>query len=320
MFNNRNNMKYNIALIGAHNMVASNILKAIAELYNNYNKIFALSRSEFMGKKISFGDNEVLVIDDFHNFDFSKIDLVIICDLCIKPTELDRLLSHDLTIIDLGVLSSVKNSSLGIFDVNNTNYNKRIFVPTPFVSAIGLLLSSINNIYDVNRVNATILNSVSNFEKEGMDELYNQTKSKFMQSEIEHSVFDKQIAFNILLKEDQSALEQIQSICKNDVAISVAQFISPVFIGDIIALHMEFDSEIDLEELKEIIAENTWFSFVQNITPIDTVNESTICISNIDYSDKNRSKKAIHITMMLDNLFMGYGVNIVEILKSITSK
>jgi len=298
--------------------VSNNILKAIAELYHNY-KIFALSRSEFIGKRISFGDDEVLVIDDFHNFDFSKIDIAIISDLSIKSQELDSLLSHDIKIIDLGVLSSLNDSSLGLFDVNSKNYNKRIFVASPFVSAIGLLLSSINNIYDVNRVNATILNSVSNFEKEGMDELYNQTKSKFMQSEIENSVFDKQIAFNILLKEDQGALEKIKSICKNDVAISVTQFISPVFIGDIIALQMEFDSEIDLKELKEIIFENSWFSFAQNITPIDIVNESTIFISNIGYSDEKRSKKAIHITMMLDNLFMGYGVNIVEILKIITS-
>jgi aspartate-semialdehyde dehydrogenase len=310
-------MKYNIALIGAHNIVANNILKAISELYHNYNKIFALSRSEFLGKKISFGDDEVLVIDDFHTFDFSKIDIAIICDLSIKSQELDSLLSHDIKIIDLGVLFSLKNASLGVFDVNSKNYNKRIIVARPFVSAIGLLLSSINNIYDFKRVNATILNSVSNFEKEGMDELYNQTKSKFMQSEIERSVFDKQIAFNILLQEDQGALAQIQSLCKNDIIISTTQFISPVFIGDVISLHMEFDSEIDLAELKEIISENPWFSFVQNITPIDIVNESTIFIANIGYSDEKRSKKSIDITIMLDNLFVGYGVNIVEILNSI---
>jgi aspartate-semialdehyde dehydrogenase len=310
-------MKYNISLLGAHNIVANNILKAISELYHNYNKIFALSRSEFLGKKISFGDDEVLVIDDFHTFDFSKIDIAIICDLSIKSQELDSLLSHDIKIIDLGVLFSLKNASLGVFDVNSKNYNKRIIVARPFVSAIGLLLSSINNIYDFKRVNATILNSVSNFEKEGMDELYNQTKSKFMQSEIERSVFDKQIAFNILLQEDQGALAQIQSLCKNDIIISTTQFISPVFIGDVISLHMEFDSEIDLAELKEIISENPWFSFVQNITPIDIVNESTIFIANIGYSDEKRSKKSIDITIMLDNLFVGYGVNIVEILNSI---
>ena len=66
--------KYNIAVVGATGNVGREIINILEQREFPIDKLFLLASSKSKGKKINFGDNEIIV-EDLAEFDFSKTDI-----------------------------------------------------------------------------------------------------------------------------------------------------------------------------------------------------------------------------------------------------
>ena len=69
-------MGYRVAVVGATGNVGRELLKTLAERDFPANEVVALASSRSVGREISYGEDDVLKVDDLATFDFAGTDLV----------------------------------------------------------------------------------------------------------------------------------------------------------------------------------------------------------------------------------------------------
>ncbi|MEX2408557.1 MAG: aspartate-semialdehyde dehydrogenase, partial [Rhodovibrionaceae bacterium] len=68
-------MGYKVAVAGATGNVGREILKILAEREFPVDDVFALASERSAGQEVSFGENEVLKVQDLSKFDFKGVDI-----------------------------------------------------------------------------------------------------------------------------------------------------------------------------------------------------------------------------------------------------
>ena len=210
------------------------------------------------------------------------------------------------------------------------NYNIKNIIANPNCCTIPIAASvkPLDNAAKIKRMVISTYQSTSGAGKAGMDELYNQTKAKYVFNDIESKVFSRQIAFNLLPKigsfnQDGSTTEEskieleLEKIIGSHIKSSVTCVRVPVFISHSISLNIEFANEIDSAEVEGILREAdsikviSHTSDLQYVSPIEAVGEDSIYVSRIrnDLSKEN----AINMWITTDNLRKGAALNGVQI-------
>ena len=70
---------FNIAVVGATGNVGREVINILAQRNFPIGEIHALASEKSLGKNISFGDQENLIVEDLADFNFSKIDIIFSC-------------------------------------------------------------------------------------------------------------------------------------------------------------------------------------------------------------------------------------------------
>lgn len=322
--------KYNIAVVGATGAVGEKVLSILAEREFPINNIYVLASSSSFGKEVSFGEDKILKVEDLKRFDFSNADIVFSC----AGSEISEDFVKDATakgaiVIDKTSLYRLdKDVPLIVPEVNGheiKNFKARNIISNPNCCTIPIVaaLAPLHNAAKIKRIVASTYQSVSGAGKNGMDELYSQTKSKYMQSETSPKTFQKQIAFNIIPQigdlneegdsdEEQKIIGEIQKILGKDIGVSVTSVRVPIFIGHSIALNVEFHNKMDAEEAYELLEESEELVVTKNITtPVEIVGEDYIHVSRI--RDDHSTPNAINLWVSTDNLRKGAALNAVQI-------
>ncbi len=105
------------------------------------------------------------------------------------------------------------------------------------------------------RVVVATYQSVSGAGKEGMDELFNQTRGVYMNQSPDRTKFTKQIAFNVIphidvfmedgfTKEEWKMTVETKKILDPNIQVVATCVRVPVFIGHSEAVHIEFENEM----------------------------------------------------------------------------
>src|SRR3954447_19468974 len=68
-------MGYRVAVVGATGAVGNEMLQILAERNFPIDEIVALASERSTGKEVSFGEDEVLSVQDLSEFDFEGFDL-----------------------------------------------------------------------------------------------------------------------------------------------------------------------------------------------------------------------------------------------------
>ena len=108
--------------------------------------------------------------------------------------------------------------------------------------------------------------SVSGAGKEGMDELFNQTRAVFVADPIETKKFTKRIAFNVIphidvfmedgsTKEEWKMMAETKKILDPKIKVTCTSVRVPVFIGHSEAVNIEFENPITADEARDILRE-----------------------------------------------------------------
>ncbi|MDX2050172.1 MAG: aspartate-semialdehyde dehydrogenase [Rickettsiaceae bacterium] len=327
--------KYNVAVVGATGNVGRKLISILDERNFPVEDLYALASKNSLHKKISFGDEKILSVQQLDNFDFTKVDLVLSCvNSNITKSYIDKAIKANCTIIDKSSLfRNDPDVALVVPEVNEHEIlraqNKKIIAsPNCCVIPLVTILSPLHQDFKIKRIVISTYQSVSGAGRAHMDELYNQTKSTYMPEKLHPEKFDKQIAFNILPKiddiesngntvEEQKIISETKKILGADIGVSVTAVRVPVFVSHALSVNVEFTKPFDLEEIFEILQETESVAIVRDdselkyITPVEVTGEDLVYVARVRKDDSTQN--ALSLWICADNLRKGAALNAVQI-------
>lgn len=331
--------KYNIAVVGATGNVGRETILILSERQFPINEIHALASSESLGQKVSFGEKKILAIESLDGFDFSNIDIVFSsAGSHVSRHFVKKAVDQGAIVIDKTSLFRMEeNVPLIVPEVNGhliSDYKKSGIISNPNCVSIpmAVALKPLDNASRIKRIVASTYQSTSGFGRAAMDELHDQTKSKFLLEQLKSKIFERQIAFNIIPKigdfeddyyteEEHKISEELSKIMGNHVQSTITSVRVPLFVGHSISVNVEFEKDMNAKEATEILTEADGVrvmnmeSEMQYITAVETVGEDEVFVMRIrdDYTRSN----SINMWITCDNLRKGAALNAVQIAESL---
>ncbi|WP_375260081.1 aspartate-semialdehyde dehydrogenase, partial [Citreimonas sp.] len=181
----------------------------------------------------------------------------------------------------------------------------------------------------IKRVVVSTYQSVSGAGKEGMDELWDQTKAVYNPvSEVPPKKFQKQIAFNVIphidvfledgsTKEEWKMVAETKKILDKSIKVTATCVRVPVFVGHGEAINIETEDFLDEDEARDILRESPGIMVVDKredggyITPIDCVGDFATFVSRI--RQDSTIDNGLNFWCVSDNLRKGAALNAVQI-------
>ncbi len=326
--------KYNIAIVGATGNVGRETLEILSERSFPVNNIYAIASSESYGKEVSFGE-KLIKVCGIDNVDFSKIDIAFLAAGSeISEQYASKIAAQGCIIIDKSSLFRLdpkvplivpEANLVSLRDYTNKNI---IANPNCCTIPIAVVLKPLDNASRIKRMVISTYQSVSGAGKAAMDELYNQTKAKYVFNDVPPKVFPKQIAFNLFphigsFNQDGSTTEEskisleLEKIIGPHAKASVTCVRVPVFVSHSMAVNVELNEKLEVEEAEEILREsdsivvNSYLNDRQYACPIEVVGEDCVYVSRLrqDHSQPN----TLNLWITADNLRKGAALNGVQI-------
>jgi aspartate-semialdehyde dehydrogenase len=329
--------KYSIAVIGATGNVGRHIINTLHERSFPVASIIAAASEKSIGKKVSFGD-ETLTITAIKEIDFSKIDIAFFCaGSAISAQYAKDVAKAGCIVIDKSSFFRLQDDiALVIPEVNITkidniaNENGGMVIASPNCCVIPLCvaLKPLDNAVKIKRITISTYQSVSGAGKSAMDELYIQTKAKFVFEALEPKALPSTIAFNVIPQignfrpdgysdEEYKIQAETKKILRDNIEVNVTAVRVPVFVSHCLSVNIDFADEFDAKEAEEILSEaegiivyNT-SSEIKYAMPIDVVEEDAVFVSRIRNQIDN--KKHLNMWICADNLRKGAALNAVQI-------
>ena len=334
-------MSYNVAVLGATGAVGHEMLSILAERNFPIQNIYALASKNSTGKEVSYGD-EVLKVQDVENFDFEDAHIALFS----AGSEVSKKWapvagSKGCIVIDnTSYFRMDSEVPLVVPEVNPEaleDFRNKNIIANPNCSTIQMLvaLKPLHDLYTIKRVVVSTYQSVSGVGKLAMDELWDQTRKMFFNENVKPENFTKRIDFNVIphidkftedgsTKEEKKMVDETKKILDQSIEVSATCVRVPVFIGHSEAVNIEFDSNINLDEVEEALRDSPGISLVddveneQYITPIECVSDFSVFISRlrIDSTIPN----GLNMWVVSDNLRKGAALNSVQIAEELINR
>ncbi len=335
-------MGYKIAVVGATGNVGREMLNILAERQFPVDEVAALASRRSLGTEVSFGDR-TLKTQDLAQFDFAGWDIALFAIGSEATQEYaPKAAKAGCVVID--------NSSLYRYDpdvplivpeVNAdaiTGYSKKNIIANPNCSTAQMVvaLKPLHDRAKIRRVVVSTYQSVSGSGKDGIDELWDQTKGMYVPGqEVEPHVYPKQIAFNVIphidvflddgsTKEEWKMVAETKKIVDPAIKLTATCVRVPVFVGHAEAINIEFEEFLDEDEARDILRESPGLMVVDKredggyITPVDCVGDFATFISRI--RQDSTIENGLNLWCVSDNLRKGAALNAVQIAEVLANR
>ena len=263
-------MGYRVAVVGATGAVGREILRTLAERRFPVDEVAALASPRSAGQQVSYGEDRVLRIGNLETFDFAGWDLGLFSPGgAISAVHAPRAAKAGCLVIDNTSHFRMEHDvPLVVPEVNAEKLAniRRGIVANPNCSTIQMVvaLKPLHDLWRVRRVVVATYQSVSGAGKEGMDELFAQTKGSFVNDAPRVEQFTKQIAFNCIphidsfmedgaTREEWKMAVETRKILDPDIAVLATCVRVPVFIGHAEAIAVEFERPVELEAARQAL-------------------------------------------------------------------
>jgi aspartate-semialdehyde dehydrogenase len=328
-------MGYRVVVAGATGNVGREMLNILAERQFPVDEIAALASRRSLGTEVSFGD-KTLKTQDLDTFDFTGWDFALFAigsDATKKYAPISA--KAGCVVID--------NSSLYRYDpdvpliVPECNadaihgYSKKNIIANPNCSTAQMVvaLKPLHDRARIKRVVVSTYQSVSGAGKEGMDELWDQTKAVYNPvSDVPPAKFQKQIAFNVIpqidvfmedgsTKEEWKMMVETKKILDPSIKVTATCVRVPVFVGHSEAINIEFEDHLDEDEARDILREAPGIMVIDKrepggyVSPIECVGDYATFISRI--RQDSTIDNGLNLWCVSDNLRKGAALNAVQI-------
>ncbi|MBK1657035.1 aspartate-semialdehyde dehydrogenase [Paracraurococcus ruber] len=332
-------MAYRVAVVGATGAVGREILKTLAERDFPVREVVALASGRSVGIEVSFGEKSVLKVQALERFDFKGTDIALFSPgASVSAVHAPRAAAAGCVVIDnTSQFRMEPDVPLVVPEVNPQalkRFEKRRIIANPNCSTIQMVvaLKPLHDIARVKRVVVATYQSVSGAGKEAMDELFNQTRSIFVNDPTVPEQFPKPIAFNCIphidrflddgaTKEEWKMAAETRKILDPDIAVIATCVRVPVFIGHAEAVHVEFESPITEEQAEEALRDAPGVQLVDKredggyVTQVDAAGEDAVYVSRLRQDPT--VPHGLAFWCVADNLRKGAALNAVQIAEAL---
>ena len=332
-------MGYKVIVAGATGNVGREMLNILAEREFPTDEVAALASRRSLGTEISFGE-KTIVTKDLDTFDFTGWDIALFAigsDATKKYAP--KAASAGCVVID--------NSSLYRYDpevpliVPEVNaeavlgFSKKNIIANPNCSTAQMVvaLKPLHDRVPIKRVVVSTYQSVSGAGKDGMDELWDQTKAIYNPiEEKDPKKFTKQIAFNVIphidefmedgsTKEEWKMVAETKKIVDKAIKVTATCVRVPVFVGHSEAINIEFEEFLDEDEARDILREAPGIMVIDKrenggyVTPVEAAGDYATFISRI--RQDSTIDNGLNLWCVSDNLRKGAALNAVQIAETL---
>ena len=328
-------MGYRVAIVGATGNVGREMLNILAERQFPADEVAALASRRSMGTEVSYGD-KTLKTRDLAQFDFAGWDIALFAaGSGVAEEYAPKAAKAGCVVID--------NSSFYRYDpdipliVPEVNadailgYSKKNIIANPNCSTAQMVvaLKPLHDRARIKRVVVSTYQSVSGAGKEGVDELWNQTKGVYVPGqEVAPQKFQKQIAFNVIpqidvfmddgsTKEEWKMMVETKKIVDPSIKVTATCVRVPTFVGHAESINIETEDFLDEDEARDILREAPGIMVIDKrepggyVTPVECVGDFATFISRI--RQDGTIDNGLNLWCVSDNLRKGAALNAVQI-------
>ena len=329
-------MGYRVVVAGATGNVGREMLNILAEREFPIEELAAVASSRSQGDVIEFGETgKTLKVQNIEHFDWAGWDIALFA------------IGSDATAIYAPKAAAagcvvIDNSSLYRMDpdvpliVPEVNpdaidgYRRKSIIANPNCSTAQLVvaLKPLHDAATITRVVVATYQSVSGAGKEGMDELFEQSRNIFVGDSAEPRKFTKQIAFNVIphidaflddgsTKEEWKMVVETKKILDPKVKVIATCVRVPVFVGHSEAVHIEMEKELSAKKAQAILREAPGVMLIDKredggyVTPVECVGDYATFVSRV--REDPTVENGLALWCVSDNLRKGAALNAVQI-------
>ena len=326
-----------IAVIGAEGSIGREVLNFLADGGYRPQDVAALDVNVPMGTQVSFGEEDDIDVLSLDSFDFAGVEIAVFAaSEEISKRHVSKALAKNVKVIDCsGCFFGDADVPLIVAGVNDEQLAKAerglVSVPSAAVAQILLPLAEVDSKYGIKRLVVSTYTSTSVYGKEGMDELFAQTRKIFMNESLadNQKVFEKQIAFNAIPQVDEfigdetkyewSINAETKKILGHEVKVHANCAIIPAFVGSAAYVNVECLKDVDVDEVAELMKKTKDVIVFDKkvkggyVTMNDVQGEIEVYVSRLrqDVSVEN----GFSFWCVADNLRFGVAGNVYKIIK-----
>jgi len=334
-------MGFKIAVAGATGNVGREMLNILEERGFPADEVVALASRRSVGTEVSYGDR-TLKVKALDAYDFSDTDICLMSAGGAVSKEWSPKIGRQGCVV-------IDNSSAWRYDIDvplivpevNADaiegFSKKNIIANPNCSTAQLLvaLKPLHDKARIKRVVVATYQSVSGAGKEGMDELFEQTRAVFVADPISTKKFTKRIAFNVIphidvFMEDGSTKEEWKMVAETKkmldpkIKLTATCVRVPVFIGHSEAVNIEFERPITADQARDILRDAPGCLVIDKredggyITPLESAGEDATYISRI--REDPTIENGLNMWVVSDNLRKGAALNAVQIAELLVAR
>ena len=335
-------MAYRVAVVGATGAVGREMLKTLVERNFPVSEIAAVASGRSAGTEVSYGEKRVLKVQNLETFDFKGWDIGLFSPgASVSAVHAPRAAAAGCIVIDnTSQFRMDADVPLVVPEVNPHHLrqiSKRGIVANPNCSTIQMVvvLKPLHDAFKIKRVVVSTYQSVSGAGKEGMDELFNHTKSSFVYEQSPPQQFTKEIAFNCIphidtfmddgsTKEEWKMAVETRKILDPAIKVHATCVRVPVFIGHGEAVNVEFENAVTAGEARALLRESPGIEIIDvredggYATPLECQGEDAVFVSRIRKDPT--VAHGLSFWCVSDNLRKGAALNAVQIAETLIAQ
>ncbi|ALN71568.1 MULTISPECIES: aspartate-semialdehyde dehydrogenase [unclassified Aureimonas] len=327
-------MGYKVAVVGATGNVGREMLNILDERGFPADEVVAVASRRSQGTEVSFGD-KTLKVKALELFDFSDVDICLMsAGGSVAKEWAPKIGAQGCVVIDnSSAFRYDADVPLIVPEVNAdaiSGFTQRYIIANPNCSTAQLVvaLKPLHDKATIKRVVVSTYQSVSGAGKEGMDELFQQSRAVFVADPVSAKKFTKRIAFNVIphidvfmedgsTKEEWKVMVETKKMLDPKIKVTCTAVRVPVFIGHSESVNIEFENPITADEARAILREAPGCLVIDKhedggyVTPLDTAGEDATYISRI--REDQTLENGLNLWVVADNLRKGAALNAIQI-------
>jgi aspartate-semialdehyde dehydrogenase len=329
-------MGYRVVVAGATGNVGREMLNILAEREFPLDDLAVVASSRSQGVEVDYGDTgRTYKVQNIEHFDPKGWDMALFA-IGSEGTKLHapRFAAAGCTVIDNSSLYRMDpDVPLIVPEVNPdaiNMYRAKNIIANPNCSTAQLVvaLKPLHDAAKIKRVVVATYQSVSGAGKQGMDELFEQSRNIFVGQATEAKKFTKQIAFNVIphidsflddgsTKEEWKMVVETKKILDTKIKVIATCVRVPVFVGHSEAVYVEMENELSAKDAQRLLREAPGIMLVDKredggyVTPIECVGEFATYVSRV--REDPTVENGLAFWCVSDNLRKGAALNAVQI-------
>ena len=293
------------------------------------------------GQEVSFGEKQVLKVRNLETFDFKGWDIGLFSPgAAVSAIHAPRAAEAGCLVIDnTSHFRMEPDVPLVVPEVNPEALSRvrRGIIANPNCSTIQMVvaLKPLHDKFQIRRVVVATYQSVSGAGKDGMDELWVQSRGTFVNDKPTPQEFTKPIAFNCIphidsfmddgsTKEEWKMVVETRKILDPDIKVHATCVRVPVFVGHSEAINVEFERPVTAAEARAVLRSAPGVHVIDSrddggyATPLDCAGEDEVYVSRIRRDPTVQNGLAFWCVS--DNLRKGAALNAVQIAETMVSR